>query len=39
MRMLSDTRALTATRVARLSADARGLLETWAQAGWVHAEK
>lgn len=35
MRQLADGRQLGAADVARLSADARGLLDDWAEAGWV----
>jgi 50S ribosomal protein L16 3-hydroxylase len=35
MRRLADTRQLVAADVAKLSADARGLLDDWADAGWV----
>jgi len=35
MRQLADRRALSAADVARLSADAHGLLDDWADAGWV----
>lgn len=35
MRLLADRRALSAADVARLSADAQGLLGDWADAGWV----
>jgi 50S ribosomal protein L16 3-hydroxylase len=38
MRQLADARRLTAAEVARLSADARALLDDWAEAGWVQAE-
>ena len=37
MRRLSDQRALPASAVVRLSADARALLAAWQRAGWVHA--
>jgi 50S ribosomal protein L16 3-hydroxylase len=35
MRRLADARTLSAADVARLSADARTLLDDWAEAGWV----
>ena len=35
MRDLADRRCLPASAVARLSADARSLLDDWADAGWV----
>ncbi len=35
MRLLADQRALAAAEVARLSAEARALLDDWADAGWV----
>ena len=35
MRQLADARRLTAAEVAKLSGDARGLLDDWADAGWV----
>jgi 50S ribosomal protein L16 3-hydroxylase len=35
MRQLADGRGLGAADVARLSDDARGLLDDWAEAGWV----
>ena len=35
MRRLADARMLPAADVARLSADARVLLDDWAEAGWV----
>lgn len=38
MRRLADTRRLAASDVARLSADARALLDEWAEAGWLHAD-
>jgi len=38
MQQLADARRLTAAEVARLSADARALLDDWAEAGWVQAE-
>lgn len=37
MRQLADRRELGSRELAALSDDARGLLEQWAQAGWVHA--
>jgi 50S ribosomal protein L16 3-hydroxylase len=37
MRALADARRLTAADVARLSADARALLDQWREAGWLHA--
>ena len=36
MRVLADRRALGARDIARLSADARRLLDEWARAGWLH---
>jgi 50S ribosomal protein L16 3-hydroxylase len=36
MRRLSDLRSLQAADVARLSDDARSLVNDWAQAGWLH---
>lgn len=38
MRRLADTRRLAASDVGRLSADARALLDEWAEAGWLHAD-
>ena len=38
MQQLADARRLTAAEVARLSADARALLDDWAEAGWVRTE-
>ena len=38
MRGLADRRALAARAVDSLSAEARGLLDDWALAGWLHAE-
>jgi 50S ribosomal protein L16 3-hydroxylase len=35
MRQLADDRRLAPADVARLSADARALLDDWADAGWV----
>ena len=35
MRQFADARQLAAAEVARLSADARALLDDWADAGWV----
>ena len=35
MRQLADTRELSAADVAKLGADARSLLNAWAEAGWV----
>ena len=35
LRQLSDRRGLAAAEVARLSADARGTLDDWADAGWL----
>ena len=35
MRQFADRRTLSAADVARLSADAHGLLDDWADAGWV----
>ena len=37
MRRLADRRELGEREVASLSDDARGLLDQWARAGWVHA--
>ena len=37
MRQLADIRALLAAQVARLSLQARELLDDWVAAGWVHA--
>jgi 50S ribosomal protein L16 3-hydroxylase len=37
MRELADTRQLGAAALGRLSADARALLDDWADAGWLHA--
>ncbi|WP_298824798.1 cupin domain-containing protein [uncultured Piscinibacter sp.] len=37
MRRLADRRELGSRELAALSDDARGLLEQWAQAGWIHA--
>jgi len=37
MRVLADTRALSATQVAQLSADARELVGQWCEDGWLHA--
>ncbi len=36
MRALADERSLPAKQVARLSADARALVDEWCKAGWVH---
>lgn len=36
MRQLADQRALSAKDVGRTSAEARALLQTWAEAGWLH---
>ena len=36
MKRLADDRSLDARDVARCSADARGLLGTWIDAGWIH---
>lgn len=38
MRRLADTRRLAASDVGRLSADARALLDEWAEAGWLRAD-
>ncbi len=38
MRGLCDERAMPAAAVARLSAGARALLESWVMAGWAHAD-
>ncbi|WP_284620446.1 JmjC domain-containing protein [Aquabacterium humicola] len=38
MRQLADQRRLDARAWARASADARALLDDWAEAGWLHAE-
>ncbi|MDO5088006.1 MAG: cupin domain-containing protein [Comamonadaceae bacterium] len=38
MRQLADARQLSAANVARLSEEARELLDQWAQAGWLHAD-
>ncbi|RRD57507.1 cupin domain-containing protein [Comamonadaceae bacterium OH2545_COT-014] len=38
MRRLADARQLSAANVARLSEEARELLDQWAQAGWLHAD-
>jgi 50S ribosomal protein L16 3-hydroxylase len=38
MRRLADRHRLTASEVAALSAEARGLLDQWAQSGWLHAD-
>lgn len=38
MRQLADTRRLAASDVGRLSADARALLDEWAEAGWLRAD-
>jgi 50S ribosomal protein L16 3-hydroxylase len=35
MRSLADSRSLALADIARLSDDAFGLLDQWAQAGWV----
>ena len=37
MRRLADGRALAAPHVAKLSEEARSLLDQWAKAGWLHA--
>ncbi len=37
MRVLADRRSLDAESVARLGADARELLQSWADQGWLHA--
>lgn len=36
MRQLADQRCLSAKDVAKTSAQARALLQTWAEAGWLH---
>lgn len=36
MRLLADQRGLSAKDVGRTSAEARALLQTWAEAGWLH---
>ena len=36
MRLLADRRELTAAEVDRLSAEARELLDQWAEDGWLH---
>jgi 50S ribosomal protein L16 3-hydroxylase len=36
MRVLADRRALPSADIARASADARSLLASWAEAGWLH---
>jgi len=36
IRQLADARRLGAADLARLSADARALLDDWAEAGWLH---
>jgi 50S ribosomal protein L16 3-hydroxylase len=36
MRRLADRRALPSAEVAGASSDARSLLQSWAQAGWLH---
>ncbi|MBL0088777.1 MAG: cupin domain-containing protein [Ideonella sp.] len=38
MRRLANQRGLAAADVARLSSDARSLVEEWAMSGWLHAE-
>lgn len=38
MRRLADDRSLPAADVKRLSAEARGLLQEWLAAGWLHGE-
>ena len=38
MRSLADRRLLDAAAVARLSAEARQLLDEWSRAGWLHGE-
>ena len=38
IRRLADARSLSAAHAARLSAEARALLDQWAQAGWLHTE-
>ena len=37
MRRLADQRALDAPTVARAGAGARELLQSWLEAGWIHA--
>jgi 50S ribosomal protein L16 3-hydroxylase len=39
MRRLADERALTLKDVGRVSAEARALLQTWCEAGWLHGLK
>ena len=39
LRMLSDTRALDAAAVKRLSGPARTLLLDWCEAGWIHVKQ
>jgi 50S ribosomal protein L16 3-hydroxylase len=39
IRALADTRAMTASDVARLSEPARELLDDWLAAGWLHADQ
>jgi 50S ribosomal protein L16 3-hydroxylase len=39
MRSLADRRALAASEVVRASEAARGLLDSWCEAGWVHARE
>ena len=38
MRRLADLRRLTAREMQALGGDARGLVDEWAEAGWLHAE-
>jgi 50S ribosomal protein L16 3-hydroxylase len=38
MRRLADARRLTPAQASKLSADARALLDDWAEAGWLHAD-
>jgi 50S ribosomal protein L16 3-hydroxylase len=37
VRRLADRRALAARELARLSPEARALVEEWRRAGWLHA--
>jgi 50S ribosomal protein L16 3-hydroxylase len=39
MRSLADRRVLAASEVVRASEAARGLLDSWCEAGWVHARE
>ncbi len=36
MRLLADTRGLSAAQFKQLSADAQALLNDWAESGWIH---